>query len=457
VASILGAVLRFRIRDTCYVGNQPARFQVELRYPGGPYSIKQRELAVGEAASFDLRQIRDEQQPDRTGKTLPLTLDRGQFHWSIVATPGEARIIGRAEVVSHSGRVVSSYSCPVCCPDSGPVGSFDPNAYGLSVDGFVYTNAHGDYYDCYFNYYAGSFGFSQMFTYNTSIATVNGGQLNGIAVGNTQVEGDYDYVEWYNDGMDCYQYYGNGSANAQVAVKPRIDSITPSRGLIGNTSAVSIDGHGFGVNPSVSAGSGITVTVNFANSTSFHIDASFAVSANASGGNHAVTVTVGGNTSNSNMNFYVQIPTRLRLDRLDGQVVIDPGPGDIVDPFGQIKATNRCGAYRNVLYTLVEQDQTGQPIIADIPVTEVLSNFQGTPGLPQPTPKTAVTLNGVFGDTQGISGQSPDCPPPFNYSLNQGFTASVNQATYPLSTVNAIAVSKNGSGNYTITITMTTP
>lgn len=106
------------------IGDQPARFQVELRYPGGPYSIKQRDLGPGETAMFDLRQLRDEQQPDRTGKTLPSTLDRGQFHWSIVATPGDARIIGRAEVVSRSARVASSYSCPVCCPDSGPSGGF---------------------------------------------------------------------------------------------------------------------------------------------------------------------------------------------------------------------------------------------------------------------------------------------------------------------------------------------
>ena len=203
------------------VGNEPARFQVEIRYPDGPYSIKQRELAVGETATFDLRQIRDERQPDRTGKTLPLTLDRGQFHWTIVATHGDPHIIGRAEVVSRSGRVASSYSCPVCCPDSGPIGQFDPNAYGLSVDGFVYTNAHGDYYDCYFNYYQGSFSFTSMLTYNTSIATVDGGgQLNGIAVGSTDVEGDYDYVEFSNDGMDCYRYYGNGNATAPVAVLP---------------------------------------------------------------------------------------------------------------------------------------------------------------------------------------------------------------------------------------------
>lgn len=208
------------------VGNEPARFQVEIRYPGGPYSIKQRELAVGETATFDLRQLRDEQQPDRTGKTLPLTLDKGQFHWTIVATHGDPHIIGRAEVVSRSGRVASSYSCPVCCPDSGPNGGFDPNAYGLSVDGFVYTNAHGDYYDCYFNHYQGSLYFTQMFTYNTNIATVDGGgQLNGIAVGDTDVEGDYDYVEWSNDGMDCYRLYGSGSDNAPVGVAASPDHL----------------------------------------------------------------------------------------------------------------------------------------------------------------------------------------------------------------------------------------
>jgi hypothetical protein len=146
------------------IGNQPARFQVELRYPGGPYSIKQRELAVGQTAMFDLRQLRDEQQPDRTGKTLPQTLDRGQFHWSVVATPGDTRMIGRAEVVSRSGRVTSSYSCPVCCRDSGPSGGFDPTAYTLAVDGYVYTNAHGDYWDCYSNYYQGTLAWSSMWT-----------------------------------------------------------------------------------------------------------------------------------------------------------------------------------------------------------------------------------------------------------------------------------------------------
>jgi len=201
------------------IGNQPAPFQVEIRYPGGPYSLGRRELSVGETMTFDLRRMRDEQQPDRLGKTLPQDLDRGQFHWSISVTPNEPKIIGRAEVVSRSGRVTSSYSCPTCCPDSGPAGHFDPNAYGLSVDGFVYTNAHGDYYDCYGNFYAGSFSWLQMWTYDPGIATVGSeARLNGIGVGDTNVVGQYDTVDYYTDGMDCYRSYGSASDQAPVSV-----------------------------------------------------------------------------------------------------------------------------------------------------------------------------------------------------------------------------------------------
>lgn len=294
------------------VGNEPARFQVEIRYPDGPYSIKQRELAAGETATFDLRKLRDEQQPDRTGKTLPPMLDRGQFHWSIVATHGDPHIIGRAEVVSRSGRVASSYSCPVCCPDSGPNGGFDPNAYGLSVDGFVYTNAHGDYYDCYFNHYQGSLSFTSMLTYNTNIATVDAaGQLGGVAVGNTEVEGDYDYVEWSNDGMDCYRYYGGGSDTAPVDVTPHIDSISPAASAVGHSVTVNLSGKGFAQGASINAGSGVTVSeITVSSSTS--MSATFSVDANATAGDRNVTVTVNSQTSNSKT-FSVQVPDRLRV------------------------------------------------------------------------------------------------------------------------------------------------
>src|SRR5438067_530458 len=45
--------------------------------------------------------------------------------------------------------VVSSYSCPTCCPDRGPYGGFDPTSYGLFVSDFAPTGSHGEMFDCY--------------------------------------------------------------------------------------------------------------------------------------------------------------------------------------------------------------------------------------------------------------------------------------------------------------------
>jgi hypothetical protein len=200
-------------------GNQPARFQVEIRYPGGPYSIKPRQLEVGQTATFDLRKMRDEQQPDRLKKTLPLTLEQGQFHWSLVATVGEAHLVGRAEVVSRSARVASSYSCPVCCPDSGPIGAFDPNVYELYVAQIAAIGSNGQYYDCYNNWYPSSIYWATLFTYDPGIASVTGPEeLHGEDTGSTTLSGSYSYVYWETDYMDCYQRYDTVSDNAPVDV-----------------------------------------------------------------------------------------------------------------------------------------------------------------------------------------------------------------------------------------------
>src|SRR5262245_5904270 len=154
-------------------GEQPSRFLVEIRYPGGPYSIKPQELKPGQTVYFDLRKMRDEEQPDRTGKTLPVAVNHGQFYWGVVATPGESHLIGRAEVVSRSRRVVSSYSCPTCCPPSGPYGGFDPNAYLVFVDGFAQVGSNGGYSDCYNNWIPSTIWFSTLWTNDVTVAKFN--------------------------------------------------------------------------------------------------------------------------------------------------------------------------------------------------------------------------------------------------------------------------------------------
>jgi hypothetical protein len=175
---------------------------------------------VGQTATFDLRKMRDEQQPDRLGNTLPVDLDRGQFHWSLVATVGEAHLVGRAEVGSRSVRVASSYSCPVCCPDSGPIGGFDPNAYQLYIDGFAAIGSNGQYYDCYNNWYSTGIWWASLGTDDPGVATITtGDELLGESSGFTYLNGTYDETVWWNDGMDCYQQYYSGGDNAPVDVE----------------------------------------------------------------------------------------------------------------------------------------------------------------------------------------------------------------------------------------------
>jgi hypothetical protein len=49
------------------VGDQPAKFHVDVRYPGGSYYLAPRELAIGETATFDLREMQLSQRPDHKG------------------------------------------------------------------------------------------------------------------------------------------------------------------------------------------------------------------------------------------------------------------------------------------------------------------------------------------------------------------------------------------------------
>lgn len=184
--------------------------------------------------------------------------------------------------------------------------------------------------------------------------------------------------------------------------------------------------------------------------------ADFVVATNATPGNHAVTVTVSGQTSNA-VNFFVQIPQKLRRDTYGNLVIIDPGPGQITDSFGRVKATNRCGAYRNIVYQLL--DQGGEPILAEVEVTETFDNYQGPPELAnQFQPITDFTNNaGQLGDTVAFSTPHPQCPLVFSLTVNQKFSAKVGTTSYPLTTVNSIADAKTSSGSYTINVTITTP
>jgi len=94
------------------ISDGPAEFVAQIHYDGGKYVIGVRKLAAGETAVFDMKQVIDEQKLDYGKRLLPKNLQLGQFKWLIHGvTGGKIILTGRAEMVSRSQSISTSYSC----------------------------------------------------------------------------------------------------------------------------------------------------------------------------------------------------------------------------------------------------------------------------------------------------------------------------------------------------------
>src|SRR5262245_50513034 len=82
--------------------------------------------------------------------TIPLSVSGGQFRWSLIGDDAQ-RLIGRSEVVSLSNNVSSSFSCPVCCPDSFSSLVITPGSSVGPVGGTALLTVDGFETDCYLN------------------------------------------------------------------------------------------------------------------------------------------------------------------------------------------------------------------------------------------------------------------------------------------------------------------
>ncbi|MDX2039867.1 MAG: hypothetical protein SF097_01400 [Acidobacteriota bacterium] len=194
------------------VGSEPAGFTATIKHESGKYMPQARILAVGETATFDLNKIRDEQIPDKDGNTLPKTAKMGQVHWSVLRGGDTVRLIGRGEMTSAARQVSSSYSCPVCCPDSFSELVASPNSPVILQNGFAEVYVDGIWLDCYNNIvgpywypYAVSWWCEDpavvSFTTNGWPYTYN---ANGLLAGYTLTEASTTDVYYFDDGMDCY-------------------------------------------------------------------------------------------------------------------------------------------------------------------------------------------------------------------------------------------------------------
>jgi len=200
----------------------PTQFIVQINYAGGRYILNPQTLPAGATATFDLRKIHDEQIPDRDGHTIPRSIVGGQFRWSVFG-PGTGRLIGRAEMLSASRGISSSYSCGTSCPPTYGYGWMNPDPAQLpdgesvSVDTLQmnvdsYNNEYGPYSSNVVSSWSG----------DSNVATFNFGVVNAIGYGSTSLTSTVEYplYYWESSSMDCIEFGTNQTnVNGQTTVQ----------------------------------------------------------------------------------------------------------------------------------------------------------------------------------------------------------------------------------------------
>ena len=312
------------------ISDQPASFIVDIRYPGGHYFLPAQELAARGTATFDLRKIISEQKPDNKGEVIPASVKGGQFHWSVFGGAASSKLIGRSEVVSLSKRVSSSYSCPSCCPDSGPFGGFSGPEWA-PYNGYAFVNTHAEMMDCNgFSTPMGDMSMDSMWMDDPSIASVSGMQVHGLSAGETNINGSWLYYFWYPGPEDCYRGndYGSDSTSMQVI---RLDIKQNGNVITGTTQDVIV-------------GQKISLTADIQPAGTTFSNPQWTVPGNRIAGytanNTTGTVTQLSNTSGSSINFYwvdggngrqVQLSATI-----NGQTVTASATFNVKRPTGQV-------------------------------------------------------------------------------------------------------------------------
>lgn len=449
-------------------GTVSTLFGVNIETTGGNWQ-KSFQLAPMETKAISFRDVIGNQIKDDHGKALPRGSINGQVGWF---TPGGKGGKGRILQSSRDLTMARNFSCSLSYALSDLYATFVPGTTTVPVgntatfgtfqtfagdgDPDSWSNANDPCSgDALFNWSSGYvFHWSSA---NTSIASISGSN-SGTSVSMLANAPGTTTVNVFAE--DPYDGPCEIFAEPQITVQPIINSISPAQGLIGNTVTVTLNGLGFGTSPTVSAGSGITVTVN--SSTGTQIASSFAISGSATSGNHSVTVTAGGQTS-SGINFFVQIPTKLirqdfpNIPNGYGPLEIIT-PGNVIDAGGNVLLTNRCGVYRDLVYSLRDQQSPSQNIDGTYTLVESFSNYTNTYGGSVPaTLNFNMTPGGFPSDVQYLGKVSPACLGNNDHEeFDQSFSVTIGGTPYSLSTVNHIARGEY-SGTATVNVTITTP
>jgi len=191
------------------ISDQQAEFIGQINFDGGHFVIDPRKLAPGETAVFDFEKIRHDQEADNAGTRLPLDASLGQFKWAIHGvTNGKLLLIGRAEMVSRSKHISTSYSCNDPCPPY-LVGWLDGLDTPIIINGTTSTSAwQTANYDSGYN--MGPYSVPADWSIDSSAISINPYSAHATTVtgedpGDGCVTADMGWQERYSwDGQNCY-------------------------------------------------------------------------------------------------------------------------------------------------------------------------------------------------------------------------------------------------------------
>jgi len=328
---------------------------------GVKYHVTDMRLKPHETRAINIRKLRDQQKPDFLSHRIPADAKDGVVFWLDV---GEKPVVGRLVVFHRSEGTASNYDCGCQCGDFGPGGGpggyeFDtysvtgvPGYSSLAVGATTDLTAVAQYDDCNFNTYY--FNVSDSWDASpSSVGAVNGGHVTTQSPGVLTITAHYAHCYWtYDVDLGCQCPFQNvENAPVTINVTPRIDSVSPPRGLIGaTTSSVTITGQGF-------TGGHVNTPWSVQNITTYtdtQIVFDLAIPSSATPGNNAaaISVTAGGQGSNTK-DFYVQVPTSLSMV-----------PGTASGTTENLCTSNACGTIVKFYYQV--NDQATQPIRASM-------------------------------------------------------------------------------------------
>jgi len=207
------------------VADAVASFTARLTFPGGVYYVEPRQLAIGTSAVYNVRELRDQQIPDRLGNRLPPTALAGRFTWSILGPSNGARLQGRAEVVSARTGRASSFSCAICCPDSFIDAFLQPTVIEGPEGGSIGFQVLENRGDCFGGRWLGLGAWPHTWSFsNPAVATarttgLGTAALDGHEIGESVFSGQWMASTWEARQESCHETPVNawGGGEAQIA------------------------------------------------------------------------------------------------------------------------------------------------------------------------------------------------------------------------------------------------